>query len=94
MKLVLWRREIYPRAKGILRKNIPNKPAFLNLSGYSFLRERCMGQWMSRTGACVKHFRARRVVKRDVPGTAKLMGREWAVLESALPLLGVRMGFV
>jgi len=45
MKLVLRRREIYPRTNGILRKNIP---AFLNLSGYSFLRERCMGQWMSR----------------------------------------------
>ena len=33
-------------------------------------------------------------MKRDVPGTARLMGRERAVLESALPLLGVRVGFV
>ena len=48
MKLVLCRREIYPCTNGILRKNIPNKPAFLNLLGYSFLREQCMGQWMTR----------------------------------------------
>ena len=56
-----------------------------------------MGQWMSREmpeGARVKHFRARRVMKRDVPGTARLMGRERAVLESALPLLGARVDFV
>lgn len=33
----------------------------------------------------MKHFRARRVMKRDVPGTARLMGRERAVLECALP---------
>lgn len=33
-------------------------------------------------------------MKRDAPGTARLMGRERAVLESALPLLGVRVGFV
>ena len=33
-------------------------------------------------------------MKRDVPGTARLMGRERAVLECALPLLRVRVGFV
>ena len=42
----------------------------------------------------MKHFRARRVMKRDVPGTARLMGRGTAVLECALPLLGVRVDFV
>jgi len=26
----------------------PKQTSTLNLSGYSFLRERCMGQWMSR----------------------------------------------
>ena len=43
---------------------------------------------------CVKHFRARRVVKRDVLGTARLMGWGTGPSRKCLAVTRVRMGFV